>query len=49
MTGIIYERYIKLKADKNLVSPVCSESVESLMQRYILFLNMQDSPVGAGE
>lgn len=33
--------YIKLKADEKLISPVCSESVESLLQIYGFFLKMQ--------
>ena len=30
--------YIKLKADENLISPVCSESVESLDAKLRYFL-----------
>ena len=34
--------YIKLKADENLISPVCSESVESLLQIYGFFLILKE-------
>ena len=41
LTDNILGHYIKLKADEKLISPVCSESVESLLQIYGFFLKMQ--------
>ena len=41
LTDNVLGRYTKLKADEKLISPVCSESVESLLQIYGFFLKMQ--------